>query len=150
MVKKIVLMICMVVLAGKSVAAESQLAVETITIVTQQGQVSIEAELAKTPQEQAKGLMFRPHMPENHGMLFDFGQPKHIMMWMKNTVMPLDMVFMDKTGRVIGVIKNTQPLSLDTLSVEGDDTKAVLELNAGASDTYHITRGDKVNSTIFK
>jgi uncharacterized membrane protein (UPF0127 family) len=99
--------------------------------------------VATTAQEQALGLMFRRSLPENAGMLFLYDTPQPAAMWMKNTLIPLDMVFIAPDGSVLRIETNTEPLSTAVIPSEGD-ISAVLELNAGEADKIGLRRGDKV------
>jgi len=132
--------------AGEAAAKSS---LEELIVVTRDGRTALEIELADTPAERAKGLMFRDRMPQNHGMLFDFGAPRPVAMWMKNTKIPLDMVFADPRGRVIAIRENTVPYSTDTIEVD-DPVKAVLELNAGTAKRIGVAVGDRLVHPIFR
>jgi uncharacterized protein len=100
-------------------------------------------ELAITEEEQEKGLMFRTSLAQDAGMLFYMGKERVISMWMRNTMIPLDMLFIDKNGLIIKIEKNTTPYSLNSLS-SGNPASAVLELNGGISDRLALEAGDKV------
>lgn len=129
--------------SGKGASAK-----EVITIETFKGRFPVTAELALTPAVQQRGLMFRESLPEEHGMLFIFDETREIKMWMKNTLIPLDMIFLDKTGKVVSLTENTTPESLATIS-SGQPARAVLELNAGAATRYGIKPGDYIRSDYF-
>jgi uncharacterized membrane protein (UPF0127 family) len=116
---------------------------DKITVQTQMGAAEFNVELAITPQQQAHGLMWRYEMPMDAGMLFIFSGEKIIQMWMKNTPLPLDMVFFDKTGTVTHVIERTKPYREDVLSSE-KPAMGVLEVNAGTVPLYNIRPGDKI------
>ena len=103
----------------------------------------IHAELATTPQQREIGLMMRPEMAANDGMLFVFEQPGQQCFWMKNTLIPLDMVFIAPDGRVLRIESNAEPLSTTVIPSEGD-ISAVLELKGGEADKIGLRRGDKV------
>jgi len=100
-------------------------------------------ELATTGPQQERGLMFRKSLPEGHGMLFIFREAHPVAMWMKNTPLPLDMIFIDERGRIINIAENTVPESLDIIR-SGGDTKAVLELAAGTCKKRQIEVGEYV------
>jgi len=89
-------------------------------------------EVARTPEEQAKGLMFRTSLPENGGMLFPFEKPRFASFWMKNTLIPLDMVFIRADGSVDRIAENTIPENLEPV-VSGGEVSAVLELAGGTA-----------------
>ncbi|MBT8132370.1 MAG: DUF192 domain-containing protein [Gammaproteobacteria bacterium] len=99
--------------------------------------------LAKTPQQRAQGLMFVRKLPNDYGMLFVYENSRQISMWMKNTVLPLDMLFVRQDGIITRIVHNTVPGSLQSIS-SGSDVKAVLELKAGSCDKLGIKPGDKV------
>lgn len=106
---------------------------------------TIQAELAATPQEQTRGLMFRTEMGADEGMLFDYGDdPKIMSFWMKNTVLPLDIVFISPEGLVVNVAANTTPYSTTPILSDGI-ASAALELNAGRAAELGIVPGVKIN-----
>lgn len=96
--------------------------------------------LADTPQRQAQGLMFVRSLPDLRGMLFAYPQPKPLSMWMKNTYIPLDMVFIDGHGRIAQVIEQTTPFSLDTIGSK-EPALAVLEIAGGEAKRLGIKPG---------
>jgi uncharacterized protein len=110
---------------------------------TTTGDHSFTIEVATTNQEKAQGLMFRRSLPENNGMLFVYDPPQPIMMWMKNTLIPLDMVFIAPDGTVHRIESNTEPFSTALISSEGA-VLGVVELNAGAAARIGLKRGDRV------
>ncbi len=114
-----------------------------LTIITQQENLHFTVEVATTPQQEELGLMFRKNLAELHGMLFDFGKPRHVDMWMKNTLIPLDMLFIDDKGIVTQIVANAKPESTDIIA-STEDAAEVLELAGGAAARYHIAKGDKV------
>ena len=91
------------------------------------GRFEFQVELALTPPQRARGLMFRESLADDHGMLFDFGAPQPVAMWMRNTYIPLDMVFIRANGAIARIIRDAQPLS-DTVLDSGEPVRAVLEL----------------------
>ena len=105
--------------------------------------VAVRVELADTPRSQAVGLMYRKELPEDHGMLFRFDDDSDHGFWMKNTPLPLDMIFISKDGVVVGIVENTVPYSLD-LRRAGTPSRLVLEVNAGFADRHGIAVGDRV------
>lgn len=127
----------------------SDLRVEAVIVETSQGRTVFQAEIADTAETRAKGLMFRDSMPEDHGMLFDFGKPRQIAMWMKDTKISLDMIFVDKAGKVIGIAENTVPYSTSTIAVS-EPVKAVFEVNAGTARRIGLKPGGRLVSPIFK
>ena len=125
-------------------AAASALAGEKGTIVfkTETGEHSFDIEVMTTNGERAKGLMFRRSLPAKSGMLFVYDRPQAATMWMKNTYIPLDMVFIAEGGEVHRIEANTEPFSTALISSEGDII-AVLELNAGEAARIGLKRGDR-------
>jgi uncharacterized protein len=115
----------------------------TLVLKTETGDHSFNIEVATTTREQALGLMFRRSLPENAGMLFLYDPPQPTAMWMKNTLIPLDMVFIAPDGKVLRIESNTEPFSTAVIPSEGA-ISAVLELNAGQADKIGLKRGDKV------
>jgi uncharacterized protein len=122
---------------------------EPITISTSAASTLLTAEIADTPELRERGLMFRHIMPPDQAMLFDFGDPRPVAMWMKNTYMSLDMLFVREDGTIAAVAENTVPKSLDTISVQ-EPVKGVVELAAGTVKRLGIHRDDKVFNRIFK
>ena len=125
-------------------AAASALAGEKGTIVfkTETGEHSFDIEVMTTMADRAKGLMFRRSLPAKSGMLFVYDRPQAATMWMKNTYIPLDMVFIAEGGEVHRIEANTEPFSTAIISSEGDII-AVLELNAGEAARIGLKRGDR-------
>jgi uncharacterized membrane protein (UPF0127 family) len=119
-----------------------------LQIVTQSGTHDFRVELADTPGERARGLMFRRSMPQNQGMLFDFHAETPVMMWMKNTYIPLDMVFVSRQGRVTHVATDAEPMSERVISSNGP-AYAVIELNAGVARKIGLKAGDEVRHPAF-
>ncbi len=119
---------------------------EPLVIETADGQrQTLTVELALDSAQRQQGLMYRRDMPSDAGMLFDFGQPRQITMWMKNTLIPLDMLFIDAKGRITHVHENAEPLSEAIISSNGP-VNFVLELNGGAVKKRNIRPGDRVIS----
>jgi uncharacterized protein len=121
---------------------------ETLVLETTAARHVIDVEIADTPDEKSRGLMFRPKVPDNTGMLFPYGEPQEITMWMKNTYASLDMVFIRGNGVVHRIETNTEPLSERVIASQGDVT-AVLELAAGASARLGLKAGDRVLHKAF-
>jgi|SRR5680860_386906 len=121
---------------------------EAIQINTAQGSFHFTAEIAETPQQTERGLMFRQTMPPTHGMLFDFGDPRLVTMWMKNTPLSLDMVFLSRSGEVVHIAERTKPFSQAIIS-SGGAVSAVLEINAGVSKLIGLKIGDRLEHRIF-
>jgi uncharacterized membrane protein (UPF0127 family) len=100
-------------------------------------------ELALTPEDQAQGLMFRESLPERTGMLFVFPEAAPHHFWMKNTMIPLDMIWMDASGKVLFISANTPPCKADPCGTYGPDSPArqVLEIAGGLADKEKVTVG---------
>jgi uncharacterized protein len=133
---------------AQNAADVQKLAEEPLTVQTSDGEVSLTVEFADEAEEIRIGLMNRENLPEGHGMLFDFGQPREANMWMKNTLIPLDILFMDTGGQVLAVARDAEPMSTRIIN-PGFPVKGVLELNAGASARLGIAPGDIVVHRIF-
>jgi uncharacterized membrane protein (UPF0127 family) len=112
------------------------------------GQHSFSIEIANTPDEQEQGLMFRKNMPDDHGMLFVFDHSAPLAFWMKNTPMPLDLVFINGKGRVKAVRHGT-PFSTDIIS-PNEPVRFVLELKAGMAEKAGITDGTVVHHPVIE
>lgn len=105
-------------------------------------------ELATSDEQLAQGLMYRRSLPADAGMLFDFGYPREVGMWMKNTLIPLDMLFLAADGRVVSVAERAVPGSLEVISPP-EPVRGVLELNGGTASRLGIHRGDRVLHPLF-
>ena len=134
--------------AVMALPAEADMRRETLILETKGARHVIDIEVADTLEEKARGLMFRPKVPDNTGMLFPYGTPQEITMWMKNTYASLDMVFIRGDGIVHRIAANTEPLSERVIASEGDVT-AVLELTGGAAMKLGLKPGDKVLHKVF-
>ncbi len=110
----------------------------TLTVVCPHTSIPFTVELARTPEEQATGLMFRHKMDEDAGMIFLYPTPGPIAMWMKNTPLSLDMVFANKEGSILAIYENTTPYSLATIGPV-QETSHVLEINSGIVKKHGIT-----------
>ncbi|MFZ3227428.1 MAG: DUF192 domain-containing protein [Xanthobacteraceae bacterium] len=126
----------------------SAAAQDTIEIVTSSGVHAFSVELATNDAERARGLMFRKSLPEGHGMLFDFQTEQPVQFWMRNTYIPLDMIFIRGDGRVLNIAQNATPLS-DALIPSAGPVRGVLEVIAGTARKYHIAPGDRVTGSFF-
>ena len=108
-----------------------------------------QVEMAVKPEQRSQGLMFRDSLSEeDRGMLFDFGKPQRAAMWMRNTYVPLDMLFIDAQGRITQIAADTQPLS-DAVIASREPVRAVLELRGGVSAKLGIKPGDRVIHPMF-
>jgi len=129
-------------------AAQPTLHTEPLTIETTHGPKRFTVEIANDDNEREIGLMFRKRLGDNEGMLFEFDQPAVQSFWMKNTLIPLDMVFIGADGRIVSIIKNAGPKTLDPRTSKGPAT-GVLELRGGLADQDGIRPGDRVQHPFF-
>jgi uncharacterized membrane protein (UPF0127 family) len=116
-----------------------------VAIIGQDGRdlIVVNVEVAATNAKRELGLMFRRHLDEGAGMIFLFKQPQHLTFWMKNTLIPLDMIFVDSDGRIIGIVDNAAPLSESIDAVDGD-SQYVLEVNGGFCKRHGVIAGDRL------
>jgi uncharacterized protein len=135
-------------IAGAATNASAQ-ALEQLTLVTSTGRHVFQVEVMRTPDQRARGLMFRRFMPADRGMLFDFERVEPVAMWMQNTYISLDMVFIRPDGTVARVAEQTEPLSTRTIP-SGEPVLGVLEVNAGIAAKIGLKAGDKVEHGLFK
>ncbi len=121
-----------------------------LTIVRSNGDtiITIDIEIADDESKREIGLMGRTIIGEREGMLFVFEEEHYASFWMRNTILPLDIIFIDKTGRIITIHKNTKPFSDDNYSSTGL-ALLVLEVNAGLTDKYGIKEGDRISWKTF-
>jgi len=112
------------------------------------GRHSFNAEFAGNARDREKGLMFRPSLPPDGAMLFDFEVTEPVAMWMKNTLIPLDMLFVAGDGKIVNIARDTIPFSLRTIRSDGP-VRAVLEVNAGTARRLGIRPGDRLEHGIF-
>ncbi len=129
--------------------ATSDAGAESLEIVTATGPHQFQIEVARTDRERQTGLMNRRSMPQDHGMLFLFPAEQPISMWMKNTYIALDMIFVSRKGRVTGVAQDAVPMS-EAIIPSGPPAYAVIELNAGAARAMGLAVGDQVRHPSFK
>ena len=122
--------------------------VQPLEIVTKSGVQVFSVEMATTEEEKTTGLMYRKELPDGKGMLFDFSPEQQISMWMKNTYISLDMIFIRADGRILRIAENTEPLSTKIIS-SGGLAKGVLEVIAGTAQKYGIQPGDRVAHPLF-
>ena len=110
--------------------------------------VSFQIEVAETPDQQARGLMFRPQLPRESGMLFIMDPPRQARFWMRNTMISLDLVFIDRDGRVESISPDAVPYSEKTLPSR-DEVRAVLEINGGLAAELGIAEGTQMIHPAF-
>jgi uncharacterized membrane protein (UPF0127 family) len=131
----------MATVAGQ--AGSQGLKVETLDIVTSHGAHRFRVEIADTPKTQERGLMFRRRLAADRGMLFDFKTAQPVTFWMKNTYIPLDMVFIGSDGRIVSIARNATPMSESLIASSGPVVE-VLELPGGRAAQIDAAPGDLV------
>jgi uncharacterized membrane protein (UPF0127 family) len=122
---------------------------ESLQITTASGTHAFQVEIAADTASRERGLMNRRFMPADHGMLFEFDRDAPVSFWMKNTYIPLDMIFISGAGVVMSVVANAEPLS-ERVIPSGAPCAAVLELNGGVAAAIELKVGDKVRHPFFK
>ncbi len=115
----------------------------TLVLKTDNGDHTYTVEIAKGAGEKARGLMFRRTLPKDRGMIFLYDPPQATSMWMRNTFIPLDIIFITEQGTVLRIEANTEPFSTDIIN-SGGETAAVLELNGGEAEKVGLKPGDRV------
>jgi len=120
-----------------------------LTILSASGPHRFKVELAETPAQMTQGLMFRTSLAPDAGMLFDYKEPTAATMWMRNTLIPLDMLFIDAQGRIVNIHQRAVPESLDLIAAAAP-VRAVIELNGGTASRLGIQPGDQVVHPIFR
>ena len=144
-------------LPGLARAAEAECAqikidpnpvLDPLEIVTAKGVLAFQVEVARTNEQRTQGLMCRKTLPERGGMLFDFKVDQPVYMWMKNTLIPLDMVFIRADGSIARIAAMTTPLSTETIS-SGEPVRAVLEIAGGEARRQGLKAGDKIAHPMF-
>lgn len=105
-------------------------------------------ETAVTENEMRLGLMYRQELPDNQGMIFILATPRNISMWMKNTHIPLDMIFVNAENKISGIVENTVPLS-ETFIQSPKGTRAVIELKAGSVKKHKIHKGEQTKHKLL-
>lgn len=128
--------------------SHTNLPVEQIQIMAANGPHSFSVEIAADPASRAHGLMERRDLPPDSGMLFDYHTPQDVAFWMKNTPLPLDMLFIRADGTISAIVASATPYS-ETPIPSVEPVQAVLELNGGRAAELGIKPGDKVQSSIF-
>lgn len=137
------------VLAFAGPIAAHTLRTEPLAIVTAHGARRFTVEIADTDATREHGLMFRKSLAADRGMLFDFGTPQTVTFWMKNTLIPLDLIFIGKDGRVVTIARNATPMS-EALIPSGGPILGVLEVKGGRAAQIGVKPGDEVRERIFQ
>lgn len=141
----------LLVAIGWSAAAQENVTFDhgELTIETAAGESHVfTIEIARTVAQRARGLMFRESMPPDAGMLFFYPGEQQIRMWMKNTLIPLDMLFVASDGEILEIAARTEPLSEKIIASSGA-ARAVIELNAGTAERLGIRPGDRVRHPLL-
>ncbi|MBV9991879.1 MAG: DUF192 domain-containing protein [Alphaproteobacteria bacterium] len=133
--------------AGLATAA-CALPTTTLSIDTASGHPSFKVEMANDPASQERGLMYRKAMAADAGMLFDFHKEQMVTFWMKNTILPLDLIFIRADGTISSIAGNAVPYSEAPIP-SSEPIRAVLEINAGRAKALGIEPGDRVKAAIF-
>lgn len=150
--------LALILLAGPVAAADAKSGegqplprgeMQPLEIVTKTGVHVFSVEFVVKDADRARGLMYRREVPEGTGMLFDFERDSEIAMWMENTYVSLDMLFIRADGRILRIAENTEPLSRRTIP-SGGRVRAVLEVVAGTAKRLGIAPGDRVGHPMFK
>ncbi len=131
---------------GGAQAAQAKL--ETVEVVTSRGRARFQVEIAATQAEQARGLMFRKALAPDRGMLFTYKRPQPAAYWMKNTLIPLDIIFIQPDGRILSIVRNARPHD-ETPLPSGGLVLGVLEIAGGRAAQLGILPGDRVLHRIF-
>lgn len=121
---------------------------EPLTVVTQSGRHAFQVEVARNDEDRAQGLMYRRSLAPDRGMLFDFQRVEPVSMWMQNTYLSLDMIFIRKDGTIARIAENTEPLSTRVIS-SGEPVLSVLEVIAGTARRLGIKPGDRIEHPLF-
>ena len=136
------LLFCVLGLLGLQ-PASAGMRMDRLWLLTASGERQIEIEVAETDEDKALGLMFRTSLPDDHGMLFPSKEPHELTMWMRNTYIPLDMVFIDGDGRIQQIVEQTTPHSLAIISSR-EPAVAVLEIAGGEAKRLGLHAGQRV------
>ncbi len=142
--------VCLVAALSFAIVGHGASAAETepLEIVTKSGVQMFAVEMARTEEQKTTGLMYRKELADGRGMLFDFSPEQPISMWMKNTFIPLDMIFIRADGRILRIAENTEPQSTKIIA-SGGPAKGVLEVIGGTARKYGIAAGDRVAHPLF-
>ncbi|HEX4303135.1 MAG TPA: DUF192 domain-containing protein [Rhizomicrobium sp.] len=143
-----ILAFAVLIFSAADAAAAHGLPVETVVVATHGGPRSFTMEVAADDASRATGLMHRTHLAKDAGMLFDFGKPVMTAFWMKDTPLPLDMLFVRADGTISTVAANAVPFSTAEIS-SAEPIRAVIEINGGLARTLGIAPGDRVRAPIF-
>src|ERR1700724_129558 len=143
-----IFVVAVVAVCASSGAGVQAASVQPLEIATKSGVKVFSVEMATTEEEKTTGLMYRKELADGKGMLFDFSPEQQVSMWMKNTYISLDMIFIRADGRILRIAENTEPLSTKIIP-SGGLAKGVLEVMAGTAQKYGIAPGDRVANPLF-
>jgi uncharacterized membrane protein (UPF0127 family) len=147
--RRVATLAAMTVALSLTVAPAFAQQLEKLTIVTKSGARHVfDVEVMRNDADRARGLMFRRHLPTDRGMLFDFARDDHVSMWMQNTYIPLDMLFIRRDGSIARIAADTEPLSTRNIP-SGEPVLGVLEINGGEAAKRGIAAGDRVEHPVF-
>lgn len=138
-----------VLLLSSAAFAAKAPATQSLSVDADKGTKTFQVEVVREEKDRNRGLMYRRHMAADHGMLFDYDPPVDIAFWMKNTYIPLDIIFIDASGHIIRIEENATPLSLKHIP-SGGPARGVLEINGGLSAKLGIGPGDLVHHALFQ
>jgi len=144
----LILSVCLFVLAHSAAALQTGCAPDQVTVKGSFGEARFTVAVADDDAERAQGLMHVEQMARSAGMLFVFDPPRTVAFWMKNTLIPLDMIFTDRAGRIRHIHENAVPLD-ETPIPGGDDIYAVLEINGGLAGLFGMQVGDALRHPAF-
>lgn len=130
--------------ARDAAAGEAAAATVPLSIATKAGKIAFQVEVARTPEEQARGLMYRTSLAEDRGMIFPMVPPRFASFWMKNTYIPLDLIFIRTDGSIARIAANAVPEDLSPIP-SGEPVAAVLEIAGGGAARHGIVEGDRVS-----
>jgi uncharacterized membrane protein (UPF0127 family) len=133
---------------GEPQAQLQSFAASELTIDTAKGPQHFKVELAQTPPQMEQGLMYRRALAPDAGMLFEYQKPQAVAFWMKNTLIPLDMLFVAPDGTILTIHERAVPLSLEPISSE-EAVTGVIEVNGGTVARLGIKTGDRVHHAFF-
>lgn len=148
LVRRLLIVAAVVIASWPSAATAMEFRKASLVVATAADVLALEIEVARTSDQRSQGLMFRTELAPDAGMLFIYDSPGTISMWMKNTILSLDMLFIAGDGRITRIVANTIPMS-ETIIGSRDTARAVLELNAGAARRLGIKTGDRIDLTPF-
>lgn len=142
------LTLCLLLLPLPAWAEPAMLPTAPLAIQTSEDKLDYTVEIATTAYQQEQGLMNRTSLPDHTGMIFVFSKPRQVVFWMKDTLIPLDMLFIDNQGLIQQIVENAKPMSTDYIPGH-QNTRAVIEVAGGSAQRYHIAVGNRVIYSLF-